>query len=208
MKRLHHSLTDWDYSTPAPYVTEAQFVSSPTSLAARYEPPFNRQGWAMCNLADTLCLPQGRLVTWYRAPGYHPVSFLFRSQFNPSEEKNDPFYNAYEVKIQTSVWMIYRYENGVLTGLGEGNIPNPFNLNEWAHLRVTWYNWQFGIGESLLRIIIEEEVDGEWVQQAYVDDDANLFAESEDNRVGFQVIHANLAEPTCIDDSEVWEPEG
>jgi hypothetical protein len=201
----HHSLTDWDFDPlPGWHIDTADYVSPPSSLSAytAFETGFR---WVYLKQAIVADLPDGRVVTWikFRDLGVGFLDFQFRVQAIPEGGGVPDDY--YYCRIEENKIIIGRHGFGEAVETWEFTPPDPPSLDEWEHWRLSF--WQFSAGEEAqtLRIVLEKEVDEEWIEQAAVEDDKNGGADGGANRVGLRLQRVIMEKRTNIDDTEVWE---
>lgn len=193
---LHHTWSDWDWSDSNWKLDPDRSISPPTSLSF-FNTPLTLN---LCNLADSLCLPQGKLVTYHYAYSQLNGILHFRNQ-EPAPDVS--FANCYHVKLEVNHIRLYRRVNNVDTLLGDWDPYNP--NNNWRLWTVTWWLYHAPYQEPALRIRINGAVSGEtssWQEQ--VDDPANQWAASEVNRCGLAGIAPTWAQN--FDDTEIWLP--
>lgn len=186
-------LSDWDIVRMA--LSDAQYVSAPKSLS---KSDVSGGGLAICRLASTLNLPQGRIVAWVRGPYQQAGSIWFRHQ-NPLGEW--PQQNYYYVSIGADGEAdLGKVVAGAGTLIGEWVIDWPYD--EWFHLRLTW--WILPPCNAAKRMAAKLEVDkGEgWVDYGdFIDEDANF------ENTGIARVGLNLVSTSCWnDDFEIWGP--
>lgn len=202
----HHSLADWDYSTPGPYISDKVFISPPSSLAARKDPPFEREGWAICKLAAAHNVPDGRIVSYNRlgVATFLAIHWIFRAQEPP-----DPNFlihkNNYHFQFRHDRVDLYLTVGGVHTLLKTYTFSPSLSLNTWYQFRATWWQYITAGLTKLLRITLEQSIDTTWQELFCYDDSNNKWADSDINKLGFCLLHGSSALPTAIDDSELWK---
>jgi hypothetical protein len=211
-EKQHFSLADWDYDSPGPYISDAQAVSSPTSLAAKYttSPAFNRQGWAMCKLATAQCITDGRIVNyiWLFALGTTILHFIYRAQANPASAAILPL-NCYHESFTYGSTHLYRRIAGVSSDLGSYSFVPNLTVATWYRFRLTWWQYLQPDLTKMLRHTVEQEVAGVWVNRLTVDDSVNSFSTSAVNKCGFLLLHLNqINKIVAIDNSEIYKKVG
>lgn len=206
IKQKHFSLEDWDYATPGPYISDVVYISAPSSLAARYDAPFDRQGWAMCKLAAAQNVFDGRIVNYNRY-GISASSFInwfFRTQANPPEPTTPPA-NCYYTHWGVNYVYLFRRVAGGNTTLATYNFDPALSFETWYHFRTTWWQYLDPSLTKLLRIIVEQFKEGAWVELFTHDNSDNLWADEAINKIGFMLLHDNSDKETAIDNSEIWK---
>ena len=193
---IHHTWSDWDWSDANWELYDGMYKSAPTSLR------FINTALTLnlCNLADSICLPQGKLVTWHNA--YDDVNGILHFR-NQEPAPNASFANCYYVRLEENHISLYRRVNNVDTTLGDWTPLN--QRNTWRHWTVTWWLYHAPYQDPAIRIRINGEpagAAGPWEEQ--VDDPANQWAESETNRCGLAGVAPSR--PQMFDDTEIWLP--
>ena len=194
--KVHHSLTDWDWGAIVHDLDTAIYVTAPSSLHTQ------AANWAnaaiLCRHEDTVNLPEGRIETWKRASTtYTNFCFTFRHQAAVGTVDRQNCYTLV-CKAPDNNWQLYRYNNGDSTGFGY-NTKIVESYNTWYHCRVTW--WE----EALtLRVMLEYEIDGEWVQQGIIEEDPdNWWGATGRARVGFS-LYSGATRHQWIDDTDLY----
>jgi len=203
----HHSLSDWDWSpVNTPVLDTVQKYSSPTSLCGRYLSGVWRMGY--CFLKTPNNIPYGRLVTRYRThfSGDLTTRWYYRVQVPPATYDGYPA-DGYWYKETTAFCEIWRSQNGGQVRLKHENHPNPYTVDTWVWERLTWYPYIDDPLSPKLAILFERNIGGVWTQQHLFVDEANLFASSSVNRVGYYLrpYTSNPLYNNWIDDTEVWK---
>ena len=195
------SLSDWDFMHGDTYrsLSPDRYISEPTSLKYSGAPGL----WTslfLCRIPSTLCLPQGEIRCHFydnlRARAI--VAFRHQAPLGSADEQN--FYWVWFTDIGEARLFLHRGGSGVQRDSTEFI----FNLNEWNHLRVSWYNGKTPAEEDALCVDIYREVAGEWIKQgSTMYDTLNNWKDSDVNRCGFRLTMA----PDHIiyfDDTEIW----
>ena len=204
--KKHFSLDDWDFSTPAPYLDTTVYVSSPTSLAARYAPPFNRYGYAFCKLPLAQNVPDGRIIS-YNYYGYSingVVKWYYRAQTYPPAADGIPA-NSYRICWGNNYVIIQKTVNGQTSTIARYDFSPYLSLNTWHLFRATWWQYTGAGPTTILRHRIEHYKDGNWVTLIDFDDGNNHWAGSSVNMVGVQLSHAVENRIEAVDDTEIWK---
>ncbi len=193
---IHHTWTDWDFSDANWDLYTGQYKSAPTSLR------FTGAALTLnlCNLVDSICLPQGKLVTWhYFETGIYGI-LHFRNQ-EPAPDAS--FTNCYYVRLEENHIRLYRRVNNVDTILGNWTPLNEKNTGRvWT---VTWWLYHAPYQDPIIRIRINGEAAGMAPPfEEQVDDPANQWAESETNRCGLAGLATAYHE--YFDNTEIWLP--
>lgn len=172
----------------------ADFHSAPRSLRATAD-PITR---VFCALPDSLCLPQGRLITWYRIAFNWVPLFFFRSQgTNPS-----PTVGHY--RIRCSLIDDTRLEYYGPTGNWTvGSWPWKLQVGPWHRLQITWWSASDDQGNHALSVELEAWEAGAWVSKGILFDTADMHKLSITNRVGFTL---RGTADWRIDDTSIWKP--
>lgn len=192
---------DWDFSATNWILDVSQYVSPPSSLriASTGLVPIGQV--ALCKKADSLCLPQGRIVTYLRtSPACYP-NIHFRNQ--AANGSADPL-NDYNLFGTVGTFRFYRVVAGVDTTLDNWGAAW-FTANTWHLLRLSWWTAYDTQNVKSLAMRLERFFEGEWVIDRTYYDTENLWADSDVNRVGV----GSRRHPTyyCwFDDTEIWKP--
>jgi len=193
---IHHTWSDWDWSDSNWDLYTGQLKSPPTSL--RFTGATLTLN--LCNLDDSLCLPQGKLVTWhYFDTGIYGVIHFRNQKAAPDVD----FANCYYVRLEKNHVRLYRRVNNVDTVLGDWTPLNPEYT--WRLWTVTWWLYHAPYQDPVIRIRINgaaADAAGPWQEQ--VDDPANQWAASETNRCGLAGLATAYHE--YFDDTEIWLP--
>lgn len=190
----HHSTTDWDFSAATWQLSTAQFISPPSSLRA-VSGVMN----ILSKLEAAYCVPAGRKVSYIRQHGgSYNNGFIFRVQ-RPS---GSAWVMSRYVVWQTAInrWGFGRYVNTTFTTLGEWVILVP--IDTWHRFRVTWWTGEDEEGHPALCVKLEREEDSIWVDYGNRYDTANMWADSQVNRLGICLY----ATDSFFDDTEIWIP--
>ena len=175
-----HSVSDWDFGTANWELSATQFVSPPTSLHGK---PGNLE-WCLCRVADSLNLPEGRIVTSIYTP-----------------DKFGPVLNICHQSLLGDATIQYRYE---IRFFQHQNCSWPvvLTLSTWERWRVTWWNGTDMMNNPATAIELERLEAGIWVSYGILYDTAEPFKNSDRNRVGIRLLYAL----NWIDDTEIWVP--
>ncbi|MBA7569115.1 hypothetical protein ES708_10853 [subsurface metagenome] len=193
---IHHTWTDWDWSDENWYLGNAPSYAKPGALQF-YGTPLTLN---LCNLADALCLPQGKLVTDNHA--YNGLNSIIHFR-NQKAAPDVDFANCYYVRLQENHITLCRRVNSVDTVLGDWTPLNQRNV--WRHWTVTWWLYHAPYQEPAVRIRINGDAAGAagpWQEQ--LDDPANQWAASETNRCGLAGVAPTY--PQNFDNTEIWLP--
>ncbi|MBA7587164.1 hypothetical protein ES708_29182 [subsurface metagenome] len=198
----HHTIADWDFEHGGLYraLSDDHFISPPTSLKYGYGPDYWKTS-VLCRIPETQCLPQGEFRTWFRTQASFVRGICFRNQAALGTANFD---NCYYVYIYTPGLYFRKVVGSVESGID--HTPSYFANNEWIHYRVFWYNGFTPAEVPALCLDHYYEVDGEWVKLGdTLYDIADLWADSEINRVGFRPYIATIWY-NWWDDTEIWGP--
>lgn len=190
----HHSTIDWDFSEVRWELSSTQYVSPPTSLACTA----GVKTFILCRLANSLCLPQGRMVFCVYPGAYDMPLMSFRNQAPLGSSSYENCYSIYYID-NTRIRLAF-YLDGVRNNLPWWDINMPGLA--WHKLRVTWWNGVDPTNTPALCVELEREEDGEWVSYGILYDTENRWAESEVNRCGPAFISVG----SYHDDTEIWIP--
>jgi len=205
MKKIHHSLSDWDYKSPT-YLTisDVQYVSSPSSLCSGGSTAGGATGWIILKSTLAPCLKEGRIVTHERRRSYTGDSahLLFRVQALPV---NNYPQNCYKAFNTGTTWTIGRYLAGAWSTLASGAISPALPYGSWMQTRLTWWEIITADLSSYLRILYEAKTNGEWFTLGQYDHAANLWSDSAVNLVGLWLSSGSLPNSYFVDDTEIWK---
>ena len=203
LKFTHHSLTDWDYPTPGPYITLEQYISPPSCLAARYKSGvIDRQGWAVCNLSPAYNIYDGRIVSYLRftAPYQRNFCWMFRMQALPSSPTAPPsscyFYGFFPTTIT-----LYR----IGTNIASYTFSPALSIETWYRFRATWWQYLQPDMTKMCRHTLEFETSTGWIKIIDKGESINSFATSSINKIGFIVQHNSIDKDCCLDNTELWK---
>lgn len=192
--RIHHSVGDWDKPATDWKLDTDFFVSPPSSLYSWNTTP---QAF-LCRLADSLCLPTGRIVSWIR-PQFQTAYWLtFRNQVAlGSSDLKDCYLIA--TSSYTRVDFGKRVNN-VYTKLDEWLMS--WSLATWIQVRVTWWTTYDAQNQPTMAVHLEAYEGGAWVDKGTLYDSDNLWSTSTVNRLGLAVTTGGIS----FDDTEIWKP--
>lgn len=190
----HHSVEMWDFKGSNWQLSTAQYVSAPSSLRQTSSTSLQ----ILCRVPATLCVPQGRIVTWVRvsAPYRHLLTFRHQSPLGSVVTDNCYYLSYYEY----SWTYLYRLVAGHNVSIGRFSI-GPI-LNTWNLLRLTWYNCYNPQNVPSLCVHLERWADPNWLDGGLLYDPENKWHDSEVNRMG---LHGNSSD-NYWDDTELWVP--
>jgi len=193
----HHTWTDWDFSDANWEFEDYTYISPPTCLH------FTGAGLTIvtCKLADSLVLPEGKIVTARRLWGNAPDHIHFRNQ---EPDGSSSMANCYHARFTSMLVTLFRRVNDVDTQLAEWEYP--LTLYHWFTLTVTWWLYKAPYQPDVLRTriyMLDHTTSQEWQYQH--DDEANQWADSEVNRCG--IAGLSLPPANYIDDTEIWRPQ-
>jgi len=190
----HHSTADWDFYDPTRWELSAtHYVSSPTALHA-----IQVMAGVSCRLAETLVLPEGRLVTYTYHSGVEELFLAFRKQQLLGDATQSDDYHVdldprHNVRLRTRVSAV---EDTI------DSWPIQTTLDTWHRWRLTFWNGQDPWAYDALCVELEHEEAEAWVSYGVLYHRDNLWADSDKNRIGFGRFH-----PVCwMDDTEIWIP--
>ena len=204
MKKViaHHSVVDWDFTPGTNKILDTDiFVSPPSSLRLGYGAA-PEHSHILCRVAETLCIAEGEVRTWRL---YRTVDVLWYLTFrNQSALGTADFLNCYRWVGTWKTATLYRYNNGVPTGIGDG-FDIEMVAGTWYHLRTIYWNGLNLEGTPALCIELYVEIDGQWVKQGNtLYDTVNEWKDSEINRSG--IGGRNIGYYQNFDDTEIWGP--
>lgn len=192
---------DWDFGEAAWALDPVIRVSAPSSIRL-WGAGTQYIGWvALCKKPDSLCLPQGRIVTYLRiaANGFSVIPFR-----NQSANGSASPLNGYYLLGLVGNHRLYRIVAGAATQLDTWPAAW-FTANTWHLIRLSWwlaYNYQ---NAKTFGMRLERYVAGEWVILRTTYDITNMWEYSGVNRVGIGSSHDGVGF-SYFDDTEIWKP--
>jgi len=200
----HFSLADWYFTPGVGWMTDnTQYVSPPTAVTIYQASTTQRR---RIYLGDTLglCIPEGRLATYHRyfSNSYKTMVLTWRCQSYTDIEMSD---NSYYCRLFGDTYRIAKKVAGTETVFVLGDLPYARQIQTWERFRISWWlalNEEFS---TVLRMLLEQEHDGEWVELPLATDTTPSWSESETNRVGIHIASRGFpGSQTHLDDTEVW----
>lgn len=204
IKRKHFSLTDWDYKDGAYLAIKTnQFVSAPSSLGTTAMPGGTPDQWIILKDALGLCIPDGRIITYYRHTyGSQYLKLIFRVQDIPTNAFPN---NCYFIHLTDSYLILTIRKAGGNTDLKTVS-GNWFDAeDQWDYVRLTWWQYITGDLNKCLRITVEWWNGNTWEAILTHDHTDNEWADSATNRVGLILGYASSTHFSWVDDTEIWE---
>lgn len=193
-QQLSHSVSDWDFQTTNWALSNAHFVSPPTSLHGTGDILYA----ILCRKPKSLLLPEGRFVFSLYCSGAVTSTIIFRNQA-PLGTAN--LYNNYEVRVHPVAWAYFLVRvDGYPEQIGTWLVHSL--TGQWAEFRLTWWNGVDLQNNPALATELERKEDGVWVSYGIVYDPDNRWKDSAINRVGV----GNLNPYNWFDDTEIWIP--
>lgn len=175
------------------------YVSSPSSIkcAGGVYP-------VLCRYSGTTNLPQGRVVSYFRATasGTQRFCFYFRNQADVGIADRSNTYEFFGTfYATTSPWYLYEYIGGTQYTLyfGSSYLTGNFSLDTWHRIRITW--WLSG---SVPMIRVERYANG-WDKIVADMSDSTPTGGATVNRFGIGALAAS-AYGVWFDDTEIWWP--
>jgi hypothetical protein len=197
------SLVDWDWEQGTSYrsLSAAKYVSPPTSLLMQVPGGSQVSCAVLCRRADTLCLPEGELRTWYQT---YVTTYPFACFRNQAALGSANALNCYYFQIASNRIDLWRRVGGSASKIN--SFYYTFTGATWYHLRFVWWNGATESGTPALAVAVYIEVGSVWAQIGSVYyDTLNLWSTSEVNRVGLWPWIANNWY-SYFDDTEIWGP--
>lgn len=205
MKKLHHSLSDWDFDTDGFfYIEDALYVSSPSCLAVPDENGNDTLDWFSLKASIAPNLKQGRVIIYDRKMSSlnHILRIWFRAQSVPDAET---IQDSYRAEVLTSTWLIREIVDGGWTTLFDGNLTFERQADTWYKHRFTWWTYVDATLILVLRMRWEIEIAGDWVIQFDEIIGAPRWEDSEVNLIGFNPVSSYVTTRHYVDDIEIWE---
>ncbi len=200
----HHSVVDWDFEPGQVHELDSSYyVSSPTSLHLGHYPTGTPDGCVLCRVADTLVIPDGRIITAARQRSpTNQYRLVFRNQAALGTAN---MLNCYRIRTSHLDWMLERINDGTPTAIGGGVTHH--EQDAWMWLRITFYSGADPGNGSALVFTYEHYLDGEWVQQgAPAYDAVDAWKDSGINRLGLATFGLFAGWEQWYDDTEIWGP--
>lgn len=201
----HHSLIDWDYRVGAYFeITNTLFVSPPTSLRTQDTGVGGKIEAIYLKEALAACVPDGQIITYFLmtdTPG-GGLGVLYRVQ--------DIVYitypqDCYNVHVRAPDCRLRKFVGGAVTTIRTHNFVPALSALHWYRFRYTFYQIIQADFSRYLKHLIDWEVDGEWVNLIDYDDPLNLWADSEINRLGLNLLAQDDPRYNHADDTQIWE---
>lgn len=194
MRKLHHSVADWDFEDTRWELSNERFISPPTSLRKTT----GDRCAVLCRHPETRILPQGRMSTYLWEPFRFSSIFIFRAQTLIGISNH---LNNYSLRTSgVNSVALWRTIAGVEDTIGSWHYSS--NPETWVRLRVTWWNGYDPHNDFALIVELDKEIDGEWATRGKCYDPDNLWKDSIMNRCGVE-----LKQPgQFLDNSEIWIP--
>lgn len=193
---VHHSIADWDKSSPDFTLSAAKWTSAPTSLRSTEDegPLF------LCNHPSTLCIPEGRLLcqAWCHLTRYALCQFVFRSQC-PTGEVPD-FQNCYMVQIDYIGARLWELVNGRIQW--DHKFDYDLVHEKWVNFEITWWNYPPYDDKHPLAIQFRAYYSGSWHDYGRAEREIARWHDSAINRVGFKPFY----DVNYLDDTEIHAP--
>jgi len=179
VREMHHSIADWDVHLNRFILSSDHFISPPTSV--KLASGILDRG--VCRVAATLCLPEGRIVCWWRAPsnGYNHLWFRVQS---PVGDANPDFFYYCSFTSDADV-DLGKYIPGWHGDIGSWPFPWPFNA--WFQVRVTWEILPPINGNKRMKVKFEADTGAGFVDYGDIIDEEAHFEDSALNRVGLVI---------------------
>lgn len=195
------ALSDWDWTYGASYrsLDPSSYVSSPTSL--KFLGGSAAVDAVLCRIPETLVLPQGQIVTWFKSGSWGVGNLVARNQ-KPLGSSDG--LNMYCVTCQSEAWVLYSVVNNSWSS--KGSFPRAGVHGVWVKIRFTWWNGENLSGTPATCFRLEEEIDGVWTHLgSVIYDTMQRWKDSEVNRCGvaFYVVQGNTF---WFDDTEILAP--
>ncbi|MBA7687031.1 hypothetical protein ES703_95491 [subsurface metagenome] len=205
IRKIHHSLADWDYRVGAKLeLSSDRYISPPTSL--RTQNLASGSQIESIYLGDILGLniPEGRMITYYRRDGIYGSRFyfMFRCQDKKYTDLPDDCY--YFLSLGSS-FILYRREAGSDTEVHREGLDPILRVGQWYRFRITWYQYIEEDLHKYLHSIVEREEAGVFVEVFNWKDEINMWADSPTNRLGFQLEARPDPNYIWIDDTGIWQ---
>ena len=185
---------DWDFGDANWQLDATHFVSAPTAINGKV--PYCRR--VLCRLAESLVLPQGRVVTQLYLTGTVISQVVFRHQ---SALGDASFKDCYAVHFQNDEWIYFKNRLGfVETKIDEWPIKP--TLDQWQRWRVTWWNGVDLMNNPAIAVELHQHIAGDWLSYGVLYDPLNRWENSDKNRVGLGFLYSGA----WADDTEIWIP--
>lgn len=188
------AVADWDFGDANWGLSAVQYVSAPTAITG--ELPYCRR--ILCRVAESLVLPEGRIVTQLYQADTYALQLVFRHQSALGDASLQDCYMA-SFPSTGNIWLRYR-----LTGATAGIDfwPVSCTTNTWERWRLTWWNGVDMMNNPALAVRLERYEAGAWVSYGEIYDTNNRWKDSALNRCGLGILSTN----TWIDDTKIWIP--
>lgn len=163
----HHSIADWDNIGSPVVLSPDHFISPPTSAKI----DAGAIALLVCRVGVTLNLPEGRIVSWMRAPstGYNHLHFRCQSPVG-SPAYDNLYYCSF---VAGDVANLGKRVAGRGTDIGIWDYAWPFNT--WYQVRLTWDILPPTNGNKRMTVKLEARTSGDFVDYGdIIDQDADF----------------------------------
>lgn len=206
-KLIKHSLSDWDINPGTCLNISTDFaVSSPSSLKYGGQGYLGGFDWIFLKEALGKSIPEGRLIWWdlwkYTSGANSYADFL--TQALPPSPYNIPE-DGYSIYHYYQYFRLYKYTGGSGAKVKQTVPTITLNQQTWYHFRLTWFRFTSADFAVTLRITLELEISGEWVEQLSYDKSPPPWDGTATNLVGYSCWSRNNDNTHYIDDTEIWE---
>lgn len=205
MKKLKHSLGDWNYRPNTDLIiTTDHCVSSPSSIANARVSPSEADAWIFLKASVRQNIPEGRLITYtlIESLGQKSLAWFFRAQALPPAANPQ---DCYDFEMTATQILLRKIVAGSSATLKTENLTYTWNFMQWYHYRMTWYEFIDANLDPVLRCTFETQIGAEWVEQLTHDIPNPLWSDSATNLVGMLTHAYTPAKRQFIDDTEIWE---
>lgn len=202
----HHSLADWDYR-PGAYITISgdRYVSYPSALRTIIDPPETTYEWLYLKDALAHNIPDGRILDWRyfdTASAIIAGGFLFRCQ---DISFTDWPLNCYYIQFTPLQTLFCANINGVRNVLYIYEHRPYADPDTWYHTRISFFQHIEADFAVYLRVVFEIQVNAQWTELWSFNHHANLWKDSDINRIGFMCRAFTTNFFQYIDDTQILE---
>jgi len=205
MKKLKHSLADWDFQPGQGLgIGTDQYVSSPSSLQEQLvDVPGKEIAWVFLKSSIRQKIQEGRFITYHRTTHaiWQDWFVYFWTQAKPINRFPA---NTYFIRFLTADITLGYMLNDAWNSIKVMPRDYEWNINTWYRYRVTWFTFLDASLETALKVIVDIEQAGEWVEKMNYNITDPLWLASDTKLVGFDFRGSDTS-PSWIDDTEIWE---
>jgi len=190
----HHSAADWTFQTNKWQLTDKWGTISP---------PYALNGTGgvcgvISNYPNTLAMPDGRLVTWFRRLGIRRAQLAFRVQSSPGPLDATGWYRVRTGTAEIDDLWYLGPTGSYLVGTWNWKDPTA----NWKRVRLTWWRGSTDQGIPALCVQLERWDGAAWIDLGTLYDINDMHAGAVYNMLGLVLWDDGLV----YDNTEIWSP--